>query len=124
MVSIRVVDMVYNCKAFEDVKVIGKKWSFVIIEELAIGERYGFNKLFLRLKKISPKVLSNRLKELESRGIIEKSSVGYNKLPKNLYKLTEKGRNIYEMLNLMKRLNCADNQIECYKKRCVDCEIY
>lgn len=73
----------------ETLNFLGKKWTFRIIEELVFG--YKHFKDFLELNpNLSDKVLAERLKELEKRGIIEKKVMGSSPTQTE-YHLTEKG---------------------------------
>ena len=51
---------------------LAKKWTIMILLELYKGEEWKrFSELRTRMKEITPKVLSERLKELEEHGLIE-----------------------------------------------------
>ena len=53
----------YKCQLFQVADLLGKKWTIVIIQEVALNGCKGFNAVFNKLKGISPKILSKRLKE-------------------------------------------------------------
>ena len=51
---------------------MGQKWTVVILRELFFGaDRFG--KIKSGVGRINPKVLSNRLKELEDSGMVKRS---------------------------------------------------
>ena len=115
-----------KCPTFQVVGILGKKWTVVLIQEVALNGENGFNAIFKRMKKISPKILSQRLKELENISIIEKVLIN-EKLPvRTKYKLTAKGKELQSIIESIKGCNIrySDHQIECYKKECVKCLLY
>ncbi|MFQ6068595.1 MAG: winged helix-turn-helix transcriptional regulator [Candidatus Bathyarchaeia archaeon] len=72
------------------IDIIGKKWSLLIIN--AIGNRgtLRFNTLMKELHGISPKTLSDTLKELQTEGLIRRKS--FAEIPPRVeYSLTEEG---------------------------------
>lgn len=77
------------CTRFESAfKLLGKRWTGLIINQLLDGPKR-FNVIEAEVK-ISGKVLSERLKELESLGIISRSV--YPETPVRIeYELTKKG---------------------------------
>ena len=93
-----------RCNLFKVSHLIGKKWTIPLIEEININKANGFNHLSKRLKKPSPKVLSTRLKDLEKIGLIKKSLLK-NKITKTNYELTEKGKELSLIINLIKTWN-------------------
>src|SRR3989344_5070172 len=66
---------------------------------------------------ISPKVLADRLKELEQLGIISKK---INPLQTN-YKLTKKGISLHEILHNLKIWQGAYNNLQCATTLCSEC---
>jgi len=80
-------------------KIIGSKWTVLILHELCEGTKR-FGELQLALVGISPKTLSQRLKELEKAGIVKKTV--YPVVPLRVeYALTEKGKSLREIINKM-----------------------
>ncbi|MEM3372604.1 MAG: helix-turn-helix domain-containing protein [Candidatus Anstonellales archaeon] len=68
-----------NCFIIKNLDVLEKKWSIKILLAILKGEKH-FNSIQRRLKKITPKMLSLRLKELEERGLISKRMNENNKI--------------------------------------------
>lgn len=69
---------------------ISKKWALLIINVLGYHERLRFNELMDVLIDISPKALSNTLKELEAEGLIKRES--FDEIPPHVeYMLTNDG---------------------------------
>ena len=56
------------------IDIIGKKWSLLIINALRNQKKLRFNDLMKQLKGISPKTLSDTLKELIAEKIIEREA--------------------------------------------------
>ena len=78
-----------KCYVAETLKVIGSKWTMMILHNLFEG-RNRFGQLQRELKTISPKTLSQRLDELESTGILRKKI--FTEVPLHVeYYLTAKG---------------------------------
>jgi len=71
-------------------EVISKKWALLIINAIGIYGRLRFNRLMEELHDISPKTLSDRLKELQAEGLIERES--FAEIPPRVeYSLTKDG---------------------------------
>ena len=75
---------------------IGRKWAINIIRDLFLGRRR-FSEFLKFNPKLSGKVLSTRLKELQGCGLIEKTVIETTPLLVE-YSLTEKGRALGEVL--------------------------
>lgn len=80
-------------------KIIGSKWTILILHELCEGKKR-FGEIQSGLIGISPKTLSQRLKELEKAGIVKKTV--YPVVPLHVeYKLTPKGKSLREIIDKM-----------------------
>lgn len=78
---------------------IGGNWKSIILWAI----KFKLNRFSLLIKElpISRKMLSKELKDLEKNNIIERKS--YPEVPPRVeYSLTEKGRSIFPLLNLMR----------------------
>jgi len=85
-----------SCPIEQTFTIVGKKWTVVILRELFFGaDRFG--RIKSGVGRINPKVLSNRLRELEDSGMV-KRSVTPGRPVQIEYSLTEKGRNILPLL--------------------------
>lgn len=81
-----------NCFVAKTLKVIGSKWTMMILHNLFKG-RKRFGELQRSLGTISPKTLSQRLDELEQTGIIIKKV--FTGIPLHVeYYLTDKGKSL------------------------------
>ena len=80
-----------DCPISTSLGVLGKKWAFQIIRDIAAFKVDRFNGLLESHPGISPKVLATRLRELEREGLIKKI-VEKDDPPKIIrWTLTEKG---------------------------------
>ena len=82
---------------FENIDFITKKWILEIIWELETYKGSNFNELKRAIKGISSRILSIRLKELETTGVI-KRTVQNTRPPKVFYQLSEKGKGFVELM--------------------------
>jgi DNA-binding HxlR family transcriptional regulator len=78
------------CPRYEHaIQLLGKRWTGLILDSLMDGPRR-FCELTATVEGLSDRVLSDRLRELESEGIVER--VVYPQIPVRVeYRLTEKG---------------------------------
>lgn len=112
-----------KCEALSASRAIGKKWTMLILQELSIHHQIGFNSLQDSLKKISAKVLSNQLQELEKNQLIHKEVILKKPLPESKYSLTEKGKALHQILNAFKEWNMewGNGSPGCMDKECATC---
>ena len=93
----RTKEDVEMCPVFAAARILGKKWSILIVQvllrpESSIGLR--FNELHRELSWVSPKVLTQRLQELQENRIITREVDASTIPPAVWYTLTEKGRDL------------------------------
>ena len=85
-----------SCPIEQTFRIVGKKWTVLVLRELFFGaDRFG--RIKSGVGAINPKVLSDRLKELEDSGMINRSVTPGRPVQID-YSLTEKGRNILPLL--------------------------
>ncbi|WP_340819136.1 helix-turn-helix domain-containing protein [Methanolobus sp. WCC4] len=78
------------------IKIISKKWTLNIIRDMFCGSTH-FNEFLKNNPKLSSKVLSGKLRQMEQDELIEKVIV--SKTPLTIeYHLTSKGRNLNKLL--------------------------
>lgn len=88
-----------TCGVAKTIKLIGSKWSMLILHQLFSGTKR-FGELHKSLLGISPKTLSVRLQELERGKVISKKV--YAEVPLHVeYSLTEKGESLSEIFQKM-----------------------
>jgi DNA-binding HxlR family transcriptional regulator len=89
-----------ECSIERTLEIINGKWSFLILRDLFCGTKR-FGELRKSLVGISPKTLSERLKELEGKEIITRKA--YATIPPTVeYTLTEKGESLRPIIKAMK----------------------
>lgn len=72
------------------IDVIGKKWSLLVVNEIGNHKRLRFNEIMKELGGMSPRTLSETIKELEHIGLIQRES--FNEIPPRVeYSLTKDG---------------------------------
>ncbi|MBS2008004.1 MAG: helix-turn-helix transcriptional regulator [Cyanobacteria bacterium SZAS TMP-1] len=93
----------FNCPIDFALDVLGSKWSIAIMRDLCQGKRRTSE--LRSLAGISPRTLSERLRELEVRGLINRTA--YAEIPPRVeYGLTEAGHEVkilIEALDLLGR---------------------
>jgi len=82
-------------------KVIGDKWTPFLITSLLDGT-LRFGEIQEKVKGLNPRTLSARLDSLEMVGIITKK-IYPSVPPKVEYSLTQKGKDLFPVLNSMKK---------------------
>lgn len=83
----------------DTLNVINGKWKLPIIAALFYGKNR-FKDLQQHIEKITPRMLSRELKELEINGIIERTVYNQNTVLIE-YKLTESGKEIIDVIDAM-----------------------
>jgi DNA-binding HxlR family transcriptional regulator len=79
-----------DCPVARTLNVVGDRWTILVLRELSFG-RKRYSQLLKTLDGISTNLLSERLKKLEDRGMVEQ--VLYSDHPPRAeYRLTPKGR--------------------------------
>ncbi|GAC1364991.1 MAG: hypothetical protein NVS2B12_23720 [Ktedonobacteraceae bacterium] len=86
------------------IRLIGDVWVLLIVINLLPGTRR-FKKLQEVIGRISSKTLSQRLKALEELGIVERQAF-YEIPPRVEYSLTEKGRDLGEIISAIEQFAC------------------
>ena len=88
-------------KLHEAVELIGKRWSGAIIVVLLEGGAMRFSEIAQAIPQLSDRLLSERMKELEARGIVERR-VHPDAPVKVEYELTDMGRELAPALQQLK----------------------
>lgn len=84
------------CPIARTLDIIGDRWTMLVIRDLFFGRRR-FSEFLRASPGLPPKLLSERLKRLEDRGLIERSVYSEHPLRAE-YHLTEKGRSLFPVL--------------------------
>lgn len=86
-----------KCPVVSFFEFASKKWTLQIIRVLGLNPNQRFKDLLNELERISPKTLTERLKELEKQKIISRTS--FNEIPPRVeYTLTLKGKELTKTL--------------------------
>ena len=85
-----------SCPIETTFKIIGKRWTVLIIREILKGNTQ-FNRFLENIEGISPKVLTERLRELERLGIIRRRIVSEYPVRAE-YSLTDMGKGFEPVL--------------------------
>jgi DNA-binding HxlR family transcriptional regulator len=113
------------CTVNMTVKYLTKKWTFLIILELYKGDHYSrrFSDLKDSLGEITPKILSERLKELEEEGLLTKKIDATSFPVKSEYTLTDSGLEIVDVIRVIKKwaLKWKIDNIPCGEQDCKVC---
>jgi DNA-binding HxlR family transcriptional regulator len=97
-----VIEIVYNspelrsCPIEATFKIIGKKWTILIVREMLRGTKQ-FNRFLENIEGITPKVLTERLRELQRLGIVKRRIV--SEYPVRVeYEMTDLGKEFEPVL--------------------------
>lgn len=89
-------DCLPDCPIAAAGEVLSGKWTTLIFRDLFGGTRR-YSALQASLSGISPRILADRLRMLEARGLVHRRAIP-SVPPKTEYSLTEKGRRIEPVL--------------------------
>ncbi|GKU77372.1 transcriptional regulator [Paenibacillus sp. L3-i20] len=91
----------YNCEKELTLSIISGKWKVVILYHLGVEGAHRFSDIKRLFPKISHKVLTNQLRELEEDGIVNRE-VFYETSPIQVeYSLTEVGESLLPIVLMM-----------------------
>ena len=90
-----------TCPVARCAEIIGSKWTALLVHDLSEGPRR-FTELRRSCPGISPRTLSERLKELESDDLVTRRSFAETP-PRVEYELTGKGRGLLPVIEEMRR---------------------
>lgn len=91
-----------NCPVERTVNIIGGKWTLLVLRDLFEGTRR-FGEIRVSLKGVSPKTLTDKLRELENSGIIQRKV--YAEVPPRVeYSLTRRGQSLKKIFDAMQEL--------------------
>jgi DNA-binding HxlR family transcriptional regulator len=90
----------HACSVARAAEIIGSKWTALLVHDLSEGPRR-FSELRRACPGISPRTLSERLKDLEQEELVHRRS--YAETPPRVeYELTEKGRSLLPIIDAMR----------------------
>lgn len=113
-----------QCPTETTLKIISGKWKLRIIKEL-LHSNARFGQILKNISDISPKVLSQQLKEMEKDGIVKRIVI--SEMPPNVeYVLTDMGESLLDIFKEIKRwgmfnlLNYEKKNVKCL--HCQQCQ--
>ncbi|MBW6462365.1 MAG: helix-turn-helix transcriptional regulator [DPANN group archaeon] len=114
-----------ECTVEKTIDIISKRWSLFIVLSIYKDNNNSkrYNQIKNDLKDITPKMLSLRLKELETEGIIKKMIDSTNIPIKTFYSLTDCGKDLITILQDIKLWGLKwkfENKI-CKNTACKEC---
>ncbi len=114
-----------SCPVSDVAQLLGKKWTLPLLQQIHLYGGKGFNELMRQMKKISPKILTERLRALEDLEIIKKE-VPEQDQSKTAYSITSKGKELEVVLAQFRAWNQKYNHNipDCMEKECILCERY
>ena len=119
--------MDHSCTVYRTMDYIAKKWTIMILLELYKGDEEWkrFSRIRDSMKDITPKILSERLKEVEEEGLIEKKVDASSFPVKSSYRLTECGIELIDTVKAVKRwaLKWKVDFKTCAGQDCKDCSL-
>jgi DNA-binding HxlR family transcriptional regulator len=100
------------------IDVISKKWALLIINTIGNHGKLRFNQIMETLQGISPKTLSDTLKDLQTEGLITRES--FAEIPPRVeYALTNDGTELRK--SIIPLLEWTANRSTIDKTRCANC---
>jgi len=93
-----------ECTVWQTVDLVSRRWMLLVLMELYKGDSHTrrYSDLKRRLGSITPKILSQRLKDLEAEGLITKT-IDASTIPvATYYTLTESGIAFFDVIRALK----------------------
>jgi DNA-binding HxlR family transcriptional regulator len=90
-------DDAIGCPIRATMGVLGRKWALIILRDIAFRPNPTFGYILSRSKGLTPRVLTNRLRELRQEELIEKIADAHDER-KVHYRLTQKGKDVVPIL--------------------------
>lgn len=118
--------MDHSCTVYKTMEYLSKRWAILILHELYKGNEWKrFSEIQRSMKEVTPKILTERLRELESEGLIEKR-VDTSVVPiKSEYHLTPASIELMQVVHQLKMwaLKWKIDNPDCGKCNCRLCTL-
>lgn len=95
----RIADFTIGCPIRASLGVLGRKWSFLVLRDIAFYEDVRFSDILRSIDGITRRLLSARLRELQREGLVAKRKDGRE----ITYSLTAKGADVMPILVALTR---------------------
>ncbi len=96
-VGVLLPDDALGCPIRATMGVLGRKWALIILRDIAFRPNPTFGYILGRSRGLTPRVLTNRLRELRHEELIEKVADAHDER-KVHYRLTAKGKDVVPIL--------------------------
>lgn len=120
------VSMHETCTVYNTLDYLSKKWAMVILFEMRRGGDWmRFSEIHTKLGNITPKILTERLKELETENLIE-HRIDTSEVPiRSEYRLTPAGMEMTDIILEIKMwaLKWKIDNKPCEKLNCCKCRL-
>lgn len=90
-----------SCPVAATLDLLGDRWSLILVRDMLVGKTR-FGEFLVSPEGITTNILADRLKRLESWGVVERSTYA-ERPPRYDYRLTAKGRALLPVLQEMAR---------------------
>lgn len=84
------------CPVAKAMELLDERWTILIVREMLLGSRH-FNELRRGVPKMSPALLTKRLRGLERAGVLHRSEVG----GRSVYSLTDMGQELTSVVEAL-----------------------
>ncbi|MDT4999993.1 MAG: hypothetical protein QOK12_2098, partial [Mycobacterium sp.] len=84
------------CPVAKAMEVLDERWTLLVVRELLLGSRH-FNELRRGVPKMSPALLSRRLKSLARVGVVDRTEVD----GRTTYSLTPCGQELFDVVDAL-----------------------
>jgi DNA-binding HxlR family transcriptional regulator len=102
--TVRTKESAENCPIYFVTRILGKRWAILVLQELLASKNpkgAQFGELHRTISWVSPKILTQRLREFEKEGIVNRT-VDTTMMPARVhYSPTEKGLDFTPILDDM-----------------------
>lgn len=90
-----------SCGIARALDAVGERWALLVVRELVLGPKR-FTDLQAGLRRVSPDVLTQRLRDLEAAGVLARGSLP-PPAASRVYELTDRGRDLEPVLHALGR---------------------
>jgi DNA-binding HxlR family transcriptional regulator len=89
-----------NCPISSTLDLLGDKWTLLVVRDLLFLRKRRFGEFLESPERIPTNILTDRLRRLEERGVVEKSPYSLRP-PRYEYRLTPMGAELFHVLRAM-----------------------